>query len=98
MGYFKTGRLSDVWVDGDSLLVSLSLTPTTKSKIRYIKDKGYDRNGRNKNYSKLKAQAEKLQQFLSKKLSVDTVSVNEFSFETESSKPSGDILVKFWIK
>lgn len=96
LNFHKTGD-SGVWPEGDKLWVTLSLIPTEKSKIRYIKDKGYDQNGRNKNDSELNAQAEKLQQFLREKLSVDTVSVNKFSFEVGSSKPSSGILVELWI-
>ena len=94
--FHKTGN-SDVWTEEDKLYVSFNLTPTEKSKIRYIKDKGYDQNGRNKNDSELKAQAEKLENYLKETLSLDSVRVNKYSFR-EKYGHQGNILVDLWLK
>lgn len=95
LSYHKTGK-DDTWENDDTFIVSFSITPTEKSKIKFIKDEGFTKEGRGKNDTKLETQAEKLRDYLKENLSLNSVSVNKYSFE-QKDVSKGNILVDIWL-
>lgn len=94
----KTGINND-WEDKDYLHVSLQLKPTS-NKFKFIKEAGFDKHGNGRNQSKLQERAQKLSEAIKTGTGLDSVSVNEFSFEIKEGHDTSKktILVVFWVK
>ena len=87
----KTGMNTD-WEDGDSLNVSMKCSIINKNKVRLLK---HSRGG--KNSQRLKEKASKLQNTIKDNTSVESVSVNQYSFESKD-KERELISLTIWIK
>jgi len=91
----KTGH-DNTWTEDSKLKLNLCLTRFNK-KIRFIAHSGYDKHGRGLNHNRLVAKAEKLQKAINDGTGLMNVSVNPFSFQSDTDDMDKTILCDIWV-
>jgi len=97
VGYHKSGMNSDKWEEGDMMIMSLQLIPTS-GKFKFIKFNDYLSSGRGRNHDRLVEKAHKLEDSIKQSTSFTSCNVNKFSLEIRDEKDSKSILLVITIK